>query len=170
MTKVLVSYFSMHAAPCEAPDLSSSGLHVVEKRLAIDTYLDLYVAIGKRWGWDQRLAMPYEELSRHLESDGCHVFVLEPLDRARPDFGFCEFHEHAPGEVQLMNFGLRPEHLGLGLGQRFLHTAVARMWAALKPSRLWLHTDTMDHRKAKATYLAVGFQHDFDRLEALLDL
>ncbi|WP_416066584.1 GNAT family N-acetyltransferase [Rhizobium sp. ZK1] len=50
-----------------------------------------------------------------------------------------------------------PEDQGRRLGPYLLDWSLKEIWAHL-PERVWLHTDTWDHPKAKATYERIGFK------------
>lgn len=58
--------------------------------------------------------------------------------------------------VEIAYFGLLPAYVGRGLGKYLLSEAAARAWD-LRPSRVWLHTSTLDHAAALPNYLARGF-------------
>ena len=72
---------------------------------------------------------------------------------------FFELERHDDGSVEISYFGLMPMGIGQGLGRALLTTAIDEAWS-LKPvpSRVWLHTCTLDHPAALANYLARGFQ------------
>ena len=53
-------------------------------------------------------------------------------------------------------FGLAPGSIGRGMGKHLLSCAVRDAWA-LGPSRVWLHTCTLDHPNALPNYRARGF-------------
>ncbi len=57
---------------------------------------------------------------------------------------------------EIAYFGLLPPYVGQGLGKYLLSEAAARAWT-LQPSRVWLHTSTLDHPAALPNYLARGF-------------
>ena len=61
--------------------------------------------------------------------------------------------------MEIAYFGLVPAAIGRGLGRALLTAAVDAAWS-LKPvpSRVWLHTCTLDHPAALRNYLARGFQ------------
>jgi GNAT superfamily N-acetyltransferase len=79
--------------------------------------------------------------------------------KARRYAGFFELERHDDGSVEISYFGLMPMGIGQGLGRALLTTAIDEAWS-LKPvpSRVWLHTCTLDHPAALANYLARGFQ------------
>ncbi len=60
------------------------------------------------------------------------------------------------GSVEIAYFGLFPNAIGQGLGKHLLSCAVRDAWA-LGPSRVWLHTCTLDHPAALPNYKKRGF-------------
>jgi GNAT superfamily N-acetyltransferase len=64
---------------------------------------------------------------------------------------------HRDDSIEIAYFGLMPEFVGQGLGKYLLARAVEAAWAE-KPSRVWLHTCTLDHPSALPNYLKRGFR------------
>ena len=58
--------------------------------------------------------------------------------------------------MEIAYFGLAPGAIGLGLGKHLLSCAVRDAWAA-GPSRVWVHTCTLDHPHALPNYQTRGF-------------
>ena len=69
---------------------------------------------------------------------------------------FAELDRRKPGELELVQFGLMAEFIGQGLGKYFLQWTIDRAWG-YQPTRLWLHTCTLDHPAALPNYLKAGF-------------
>lgn len=61
------------------------------------------------------------------------------------------------GAIELAYFGLIPAFIGQRLGPYLLDVAIRAAWAR-EPSRVWLHTCTLDHPRALATYDRAGFR------------
>ncbi|WP_157488662.1 GNAT family N-acetyltransferase [Pseudofrankia sp. DC12] len=77
--------------------------------------------------------------------------------------GVVETEAHPPHDVEIVSFGLVPEHVGTGIGGHALTLAARLAWALDHPAldgvrRVWLHTSTLDHRRALANYRARGFR------------
>jgi ribosomal protein S18 acetylase RimI-like enzyme len=70
---------------------------------------------------------------------------------------YFELTEEPESGVQIAYFGVLPAFLSQGIGGQLLTTAVERAWLR-KPSRVWLHTCSLDHPRALANYQARGFQ------------
>jgi GNAT superfamily N-acetyltransferase len=71
--------------------------------------------------------------------------------------GYFELKRHDDASVEITFFGLMPHAIGRGLGRYLLTSAVQEGWA-LGPTRVWLHTCTLDHASALPNYLKRGFR------------
>ncbi len=125
------------------------------ERLARPGYLALYRRVGEPLKWDQRLAMPEQELDSLLAGGSLRIYVLR--DAQGSALGLCEFDRAAFPQIELKNFGLVPQAQGRGLGPWLLATALHGEWRS-NPDRIWLHTDTWDHPAAVHVYERAGFR------------
>ena len=71
--------------------------------------------------------------------------------------GFFELRDWADGSTEIAYFGLLPAFIGRGLGGALLTAAVRRAWEH-QPTRVWLHTSSLDHPAALANYAARGLE------------
>jgi GNAT superfamily N-acetyltransferase len=63
------------------------------------------------------------------------------------------------GDVEVDTFGLLPDHIGKGVGGRFLTAGVRLAWTVSpQVSRVWLHTSSLDHAHALPNYERRGFR------------
>lgn len=121
-----------------------------------DLYRELYDGVGGEYHWRDRRSWSDEQLTMHLGNPGIAIWVL--WQEASPR-GFFELARHDDGSVEIAYFGLMPAGIGQGLGRALLTAAIDEAWKLNPaPSRLWLHTCTLDHPAALANYLARGFQ------------
>ena len=67
--------------------------------------------------------------------------------------GYFELEDEPDSGVEIAYFGLLPAFIGRGLGGALLTDAARRAWQS-GPTRVWLHTCTLDHPQALANYLA----------------
>jgi GNAT superfamily N-acetyltransferase len=58
--------------------------------------------------------------------------------------------------VEIAYFGLLPDFIGRGWGKYLLTRAAGAAWS-LNPTRIWLHTCTLDHPAALPNYIKRGF-------------
>jgi ribosomal protein S18 acetylase RimI-like enzyme len=150
-----VSYLQLTQAPAPIPVPRSRGTErIAAERLTLEDYLSLYERVGAPLRWDQRLRMPREELLALLQSPRLQTYVLRDESRS---LGLCEFDRVGFPEIELKNFGLVPEAQGRRLGLWLLTTALHHEWQ-LRPSRIWLHTDSWDHPAAIHVYERAGFE------------
>ena len=159
MPLVQVTYMELREAPRPvgrpggdqwlAPD------RIASERLAAEPYLALYRRVGGPYGWGARLRLPMEELATILASDRTELLVAR--GPAGEPLGFCEHDRTGFPEVELKHFGLVSEAMGRGLGPRLLDAGLQAEWAR-GATRIWLHTDVLDHRAALPLYRRAGFR------------
>lgn len=116
-------------------------------------YRFLYDAVGRNWDWTSRKRLPDAELAAIIHDPRDEIHVLHV---AGVPAGFAELDRRTGNEIELKQFGLVPEFIGQGLGKFFLQWTIDKAWS-YAPTRYWLHTCTMDHPVALATYLKAGF-------------
>jgi GNAT superfamily N-acetyltransferase len=95
-----------------------------------------------------------ERLTAHLARPD--IFVWECLVDGETA-GFFELERHpGDGSVEISYFGLIDAFFGRGIGKAMLTRAAEEAWA-FSPSRVWLHTCTLDSPHALPNYKARGF-------------
>jgi ribosomal protein S18 acetylase RimI-like enzyme len=166
MVDLFVTYLEMTSPPSGlALSPASTGTTIQREVLDPSQYLALYRAVGEPLQWDQRLRMPADDLRDFLSRSSTLVYVLRVEGQA---VGFCEFDGVGGAEVELVHFGLVPAFQGRKLGPCLLDRALREIWS-YAPQRIWLHTDTNDHPKAKSTYQRAGFRIYAGRMETFPD-
>lgn len=152
--EVKVTYLEMRSRPAGAVPAPRDGLTVVQvKRPTVSYYRFLYNTVGRDYHWRSRRIMPDAELDALLQNPRTDVYVLHADGTPA---GFVEFDRPGDGAIEITQFGLMPEFIGQGLGKYLLRWAIDRAWD-YGPTRLWLHTCTLDHPVALANYLKGGF-------------
>ena len=118
-------------------------------------YRHCYRTVGKDFHWRDRWEWTDTEIQAHLARPEISLHVAK---RDGVLVGYYELRrvpeEHS---VEVAYFGVFPDALGRGLGKHLLSCAVRDAWAT-GPSRVWLHTCTLDHPAALPNYVARGFQ------------
>jgi GNAT superfamily N-acetyltransferase len=113
----------------------------------------LYAEVGKQFYWRDRLVWTDGQIEEYLEGP---VWTWVLYEKDAPG-GYFELNRHDDGSVEIAYFGLMPHAIGRGLGSLLLSRAVEEAWK-LRPSRVWLHTCTLDHPAALPNYIKRGFR------------
>lgn len=151
---VTIVYLEMWSRPERAPVAPRADAAVVRAHSpTVSYYRFLYDHVGGPWLWYERRQMNDRRLARIVQDPAVEVDVLQV---GGVPAGYVELDGRVAGEIELAYFGLMPEFIGHGLGAFFLAWAVQRAWE-LGPRRVWVHTCSLDHPRALATYLRAGF-------------
>ena len=152
---VTVIYLEMLSLPDRASAAPRADRSVLEARHpSVDFYRFLYNSVGKDYNWLTRRKMPDADLALLIQDPLNEIHVLY-VDGSPA--GFAELDRTQADEVELVQFGLLPEFTGQGLGKWFLRWTVELVFS-YHVRRFWLHTCTLDHRYAVATYEKAGFE------------
>jgi len=119
-----------------------------------ELYRDCYRSVGEAYHWRDRWDWTDAEIRAHLAKPGITLHVAR---RRGALAGWYELRRVPEDDsVEIAYFGLLPGAIGQGLGKHLLSCAVRDAWA-LGPSRVWLHTCTLDHPHALSNYRKRGF-------------
>ncbi|OCP16969.1 MULTISPECIES: GNAT family N-acetyltransferase [unclassified Ensifer] len=121
--------------------------------IPLNYYRFLYLRVGKRWHWADRIRMSDKKLAALLADKRTSVTVL--YVNGAPA-GFFELHQAEDDVVELTHFGLMEHALGLGLGKWFLLQTLFAAWT-LNPSKVTVTTNNLDHPRALQLYQQFGF-------------
>jgi GNAT superfamily N-acetyltransferase len=136
-----------------APPPEPRARFVRRHRIAVEHYRRLYQDVGAPWHWHDRDAWSDERLGAYLAQPSVSVFETVVGDESA---GYFELAAHDDQSLEIAYFGLKPEFIGHGLGKAMLTRAAREAWAR-RPTRVWLHTCTLDSPHALPNYLARGF-------------
>jgi GNAT superfamily N-acetyltransferase len=152
---VTVYYLEMRARPCGLTVPPREGCVVLQvQRPTVRYYRFLYGAVGSDYHWLSRRKLSDAALAEILARPRNELHVLHVEGSPA---GFVEFDRDPAGAVEIVQFGLLPEYIGQGLGKYLLSWAIERAWS-YGPSRLWLHTCSLDHPAALPNYRRAGFE------------
>jgi GNAT superfamily N-acetyltransferase len=117
-------------------------------------YRSCYRSVGEAYYWRDRWNWSDAEIQAHLSQPEISLHVATQ----RGWFvGWYELRRVTEDDsIEIAYFGLAPGAIGLGLGKHLLSCAARDAWA-LGPSRVWVHTCTLDHPHALPNYQARGF-------------
>lgn len=154
--EVLRTYLELRTRADFKPSVCPDPLARVEPLFSAPAsfFRYLYVEVGRAYHWVDRLPWSDDQLRERLALPGVSLHLLSV---GGSPAGYFELEKHADGSAEVAYFGLLPEYLGRGLGGFLLSEAVIAAWA-LEPTRVWLHTCTLDAKTALPNYLARGFQ------------
>jgi GNAT superfamily N-acetyltransferase len=113
----------------------------------------LYTAVGGDYLWIDRLPWTYAEWETWLERPEPETWLAYLNGTVA---GYFEL-ERQNDSVEISIFGLIPKFVGQGVGGVLLSRCIARAWE-LKPTRVWVHTCSLDGAQALANYQARGFK------------
>lgn len=140
----------LKAKPCPSP--SAATYLVPVPSLEINRFF--YFSVGEEWGWFERRIWSIADWRRYLCRPELSTWLLtwdsQPV-------GYCELEQQPEDSVELVYFGILPDHTQKKLGGWFLSEMVKQAWTA-GAKRVWVHTCDLDHPAALANYLARGFK------------
>lgn len=123
----------------------------------------LYTEVGSQYRWTDRLGWTDDDIRAYLGDPAVSLWVLSVDGGVAGYFELRQHHEMPVADagrsfsVEIAYFGLLPAYIGRGLGKYLLSAAASRGWE-LQPTRVWLHTSSLDHPAALPNYLARGFR------------
>ena len=155
-TVVRRTYLEMTSTDDLRPVTLQSPTPSVERLVSCspELFRHLYAEVGRAFRWTDRLTWTDAQVQQHLEDPRVSIWLLSSEDTPA---GYFELREHDDRSVEIAYFGLLPDFIGRGWGKYLLTRAVEAAWA-LGPSRVWLHTCTLDHPAALPNYLKRGFR------------
>jgi GNAT superfamily N-acetyltransferase len=153
--RVVRSYLQLLSPAALRPAPLAAGYQIVRADPCPVSFARyLYTEVGRDCRWTDRLTLAAEYYAAVLARPTISVWVL--YGHGVPG-GFFELSEHDDDSIEITYFGLTPEFIGKGLGKQLLSFAAESAWA-MSPSRVWLHTCTLDSPVALPNYLARGFE------------
>jgi len=160
---VTVTYLEMHSAaelqPKRCPDPAFQVEEARIKQWQVNRFL--YAFVGGPWAWWEKLIWSEEQWRAYAEDDRLRTWIAT-YDGSPA--GYFELRWDDEGGVEISYFGLAPAFLGRGLGGPLLTAALEAAWAS-QPKRVWVHTCTLDHPAALASYQARGMKRYRTELE-----
>jgi GNAT superfamily N-acetyltransferase len=135
------------SVPADAPRLERL------EDCSVSFFRYLYAEVGRAYHWTDRLSWSDEAVRDHLARPDVSLWLL--TWKACPA-GYFELRRHEDESVEVAYFGLLPEYVGRGWGGHLLTLSVRAAWST-GPSRVWLHTCTLDHPAALPNYQKRGF-------------
>ena len=114
-----------------------------------------YKQIGIDHHWRDRLSWSDKDWIRYVTNDNLKTHILK---QGSDLVGYYEQEYHPNlNEVELINMGILKEFRGLKLGSLLLNHAISSA-SRKNPTRMWVHTCTLDHKYALLNYKSKGFE------------
>lgn len=148
----VVTYLEMLAPRLDARTDSVELRQI--KHPDLSWYREIFRRLGEHWLWWSRLEMRDEQLAAILNAPSTELFIAEVQGA---EVGMAELDRSSPGQVEISFFGLYEEAIGKGIGRPFMNAVLDRAWSA-SPSRVWVHTCTLDSPVALPFYIRCGFR------------
>ena len=155
-THVTTYYLELRSVDELVPSTSDvPNLEIREARIASpELGRFLYTAVGRAWGWTDRLSWSHSRWMAHLERPEVEVWIAH-LDGVIA--GYAELERQPEESVEIAYFGLLSQFMGKGIGGFLLSDTVQRAFRA-GAQRVWLHTCSLDSPRAIENYRARGFK------------
>ena len=118
-----------------------------------ELFKSLYQTVGAVWQWTERLSWSDEQWADYAACETMRTWVAY---QGKQIAGYFELVKDG-GDVEIKYFGLTGDFIGKGCGGYLLTEAIRCAWD-WDPSRVWLHTCTLDHDNAIANYKARGMR------------
>ena len=114
-----------------------------------------YKNIGKNHSWIDRLVWTEKQWVEFTKNKNVKTFDLTNKDDLAGYFELI-FH-HDKNETEIAYLGVLEEYQSKKLGSYLLSTAIKKSFLD-NPSRVWVHTCSLDHRNALSNYLSRGMK------------
>ena len=153
--KAHITELEMKAPPQKSLPLPANLTIAVMRveEIPLPFYRFLYIEVGRRWHWVDRLRMKTDKLLARLHDKRTHLSVL--WVNGAPA-GYAEFYHEDDGSIEICHFGLMEHALGLGVGKWFLLQVLYAAWT-LEPTKVRVTTNNLDHPRALQLYQMFGF-------------
>jgi GNAT superfamily N-acetyltransferase len=161
MTRIRTTYLELLSPAALKPssrvpaDLTLSKAGTPSPELSRLLYTAVDTAVGRDYSWNDRLHWTRSRWMEWLSRQEVETWVAY---HSVAPAGYFELEAQEGGNVEIVYFGLLPSFTGQGLGGYLLTQAVGRAFAmSAGVRRVWVHTCTLDHPDAVASYQARGF-------------
>ena len=142
-------------------DLNESNISPKDYYIQLEQPVDFqlnkffYKNVGKKHHWVDRLIWTDEEWKRYISNKKVKTYVLK---KKKDLAGYFEliFHKDK-NEVEIAYLGLLEEYQNQKLGSYLLSLAIKNSFL-IKPSRVWVHTCSLDHKNALKNYISRGMK------------
>tara|TARA_B100000575_G_scaffold162997_1_gene130257 strand:+ start:185 stop:688 length:504 start_codon:yes stop_codon:yes gene_type:complete len=114
-----------------------------------------YKNVGKKHQWVDRLTWTEKQWTNYVCDQKVKTYILKYKEDLVGYFELILHHDKK--EVEIAYLGLLEEYLNKKLGSYLLSSAIKNSFLE-KPSRVWVHTCSLDHKNALNNYIARGMK------------
>ena len=114
-----------------------------------------YKNVGKKHQWIDRLTWTEKQWTNYVCDQKVKTYILKYKEDLVGYFELILHHDKK--EVEIAYLGLLEEYLNKKLGSYLLSSAIKNSFLE-KPSRVWVHTCSLDHKNALNNYIARGMK------------
>jgi len=116
----------------------------------------LYEFVGHNWSWTDKRGWTPQQWEAYAEADHLRTFTASHSGSIA---GYFEMRPDIYDGIEIAMLGLAPKFIGRGFGGALVTAALEAAWKSIPaPSRVWLHTCTLDHPSALSNYQARGMK------------
>lgn len=156
MRPLVITYLEMKSPgdlkPRRSADPRFRVLEATVKQWEFNRFL--YLLVGENWSWTDKRNWTAQQWRDYAEAERLRTFVGYYDGSVA---GYYELRQDDSTGVEIAIFGLAPRFIGKGWGGVLLTSALEESWR-MNPSRVWLHTCTLDHPAALGNYQARGMK------------
>ena len=154
MRPVTITYLEMRSPSALRPRRSEDPRFRVAEATVKQWQFNrfLYLLVGGDWSWVDKRSWSDQRWKAYAESERLRTFAAYYDGSVG---GYFELRADDAGGVEIAILGLTPKFVGRGLGAVLLTHALEEGWR-LQPTRVWLHTCSLDHPAALPNYQARG--------------
>lgn len=128
---------------------------LLESSPSYEQYKAWHNLVGQPYGWHLRARIEDRELiTSLLTAPGTRFYLFQSAGKT---VGYCLLVEERPGDVEISDFGFRPDETGKGFGSRFMHLIIAEILTR-SPERIWLSTRSTNDPRVVNFYEKCGFR------------
>lgn len=114
-----------------------------------------YKNVGKKHNWVDRLVWTEKQWIEYSSSKNVKTYILKKINDLA---GYFELIIHSDkNEVEIAYLGILEEYQNQKLGSYLLSLAIKNSFL-IKPSRVWVHTCSLDHKNALSNYISRGMK------------
>jgi len=114
-----------------------------------------YKNVGKKHHWVDRLIWTEKQWMQYVSDEKVKTYVLK---KNKDLAGYFELIIHEDkNEVEIAYLGLLEEYQNQKLGSYLLSSAIKNSFL-VNPQRVWVHTCSLDHKKALTNYIDRGMK------------